>query len=52
MNAVVGVDADQVRIERRMMDLGKGQPVRDDRLAEVFAAIDNDISGVNQARLK
>jgi hypothetical protein len=32
VGAEIGIDADQVGVERRVMDLRQRQPVRDDRL--------------------
>ncbi len=32
MDSEIGVDPDQVGIERRMMDFRQRQPIRDDRL--------------------
>jgi hypothetical protein len=43
------VYADQVSIERRMMDLGQRQAIRDDRLPKLLVRIHTDVSGIQQA---
>jgi hypothetical protein len=51
MNSVIGVDADQVGIEGRMVDLGQRQPIRDNRLAKLLVRVHDDVSGIEQPRL-
>jgi hypothetical protein len=48
MNSVIGVDANQVGVERRVMNLGKWNAVRDDRLAERFVLVGDDVCGIQQ----
>ena len=43
MDAVIGVDANQVGIERRVMDFRKGNAIRDDRLAELLVLVGDDV---------
>ena len=51
VDAVIGVDADQVGIEGRMMDLRQRQAIRDDRLPKLLVRIHDDVSGIEQPRL-
>jgi hypothetical protein len=51
MDAEISIDADQVGVERRVMDFGQRQPIRDDGLTKLLVGIDNDVSGIKQARL-
>jgi hypothetical protein len=44
----VGVDSDQVVVERGVVDLGQGDAVGDDRLPEQLMRISHDVSGVQQ----
>ena len=46
MQSVIGVDADQMGVERRVMDFGKRNAVRNHRLAELFVFVRNDVSRI------
>jgi hypothetical protein len=46
--AAVGVDADQVVVERRVVDLRESDTVSDDRLAEQLIGIGHDVGCVQQ----
>ena len=50
VNSVIRVEADQVGVERRMMDLGQRQAMRDHRLSEVLVCVDDDVGGIDQSR--
>src|SRR4051794_21065602 len=49
MDAVVGIDTDQVCIERCMMDFRQRQPVGDHRLPVLLVRIHYDMRGVEQS---
>jgi hypothetical protein len=51
VDAEIWVNPDQVGIERRMMDLGQRQAIRDDRLPQLLIGIHDDVSGTEQTRL-
>jgi hypothetical protein len=46
------VDADQVVVERGMVDLGKGDAVGDDRMAEKLVGIGRDVGRVQQVIIR
>jgi|SRR6516164_1301327 hypothetical protein len=48
LNSVIGVDADQVGVESRVMELGQRQSVRDDRLPKLLVCIHDDVRGIEQ----
>jgi hypothetical protein len=47
-DAAVGVDADQMVVERGMVDLREGDPVGDDRLAQQLSRVGHDMRRVQQ----
>ena len=51
MQPVVRVDADQMGVERGVMDLGKRNAVRNHRLAKLLVPVRDDMSRVEQQRL-
>ncbi|MGY3530757.1 hypothetical protein ACVISU_003525 [Bradyrhizobium sp. USDA 4452] len=51
MDSVVWIDADQVCIERRMMNFRKRKTVLDERLAKLFISVGHDVGGIEQSRL-
>lgn len=51
VDAVTGIDADQMRIEGGVVDLGQGHPVLDNRLTQQFILVRNDVRGVEEERL-
>ena len=44
----IGIDADQMSVERRMMNLRERNAVRNDRLAELLILVRDDVRGVEQ----
>jgi len=52
MDAKIRVDADQVSIEGRMVDFGERQTIRDDRLPQLLVRIHDDVSGIEEPRLR
>ena len=46
MDAEIGVDADQVGVEGRMVELRQRQPIRDDRLTKLLMLIDDDVCSI------
>jgi len=51
MDAVVGIDTDQIGIEGSMMDLGQREPVGDHRLSKFFVTVGDDVCGIQQPAL-
>ena len=51
VHAIVRIDADQVGVERGMVDLGQRQAVGHDRLAQQFVPVGNDMRRIEQAML-
>ena len=48
MNLEIRIDANQMRIERRMVSLGKWNPVRNNWLSKFLVLIRNDMCGIEQ----
>lgn len=48
MQSIVRIDADKVRVERRMMNLRKRDSVCHDRLAKLFITVFHDVSGIQE----
>lgn len=46
VNSVIGFDADQVRVERRVVNFAQRQPVRDHRLPVLLVSVHDDVGGV------
>ena len=51
MNSKIGVDADQMGVEGRVMELRQRQAIRDHRLPQLFIRIHNDVGRIEQSRL-
>ena len=49
VHSIIRIDADQVDVERCMVDLGQRQAVRHDRLAQQFVLVGNDVRRIEQA---
>jgi hypothetical protein len=52
MDAEIRVDPDQVGIEGRMMNFGQRQTIRDDWLPQPLISIHQDVSGIEEPRLR
>ena len=52
VQSIVGIDADQVRIKRRVMDFGERQAILYDRLSKPLVLIGNDVCGVEKSLLR
>src|SRR5262249_6010958 len=52
MNPEIRVDADQIGIERGMVNLRQRQAVRDDWLTKLLVGINNDVCRIEEPRLR
>jgi hypothetical protein len=52
VDAEIGVDADQVRVERRVVQLRQRQTIGDYGLTKLLVAINDDMRGVEQPRFR
>jgi hypothetical protein len=52
VDAVIGVDADEMGVEGGVVDFREGETVRDHRLAHEFVAVIDDVGGIEQQRLR
>ena len=52
MNSVVGIDADEMSVERRMVDFRQWQSICHNRLTPLLVAIFDDVSGIEQQRFR
>ena len=52
MQSIVRVDADQMSVERGVMNLRKRNAVRNDRLAETLILVRDDVRGIQQQRFR
>ena len=50
MDAEIGIDADQVGVEGRVMELRQRQAIRDHWLPKLLVRVHNDVSGIEQPR--
>ena len=50
MDTKVGIDTDEVCIERCMVDLRERQPIWHDRLSELLILVGNDMGGIQEQR--
>ena len=51
MQAEVRIDADEMSVERRVMDFRQREPIADDRLAKAFVFVGDNVRGVEQQGL-
>ena len=51
MDMQVGIDANQARVEGRVVDLGHGHAVAQVRLAQRLVTVRNDVRRIDQSRL-
>ena len=49
VQSIIWIDADQVCIERRVMDLGQRQAIRHDRLPKPLVLVRYDVRSVEQS---
>ena len=52
VDSVIGVDADQMGVEGRMLDFGPRQAIRNDRLPKLLVRIHDNVSRVEQSRIR
>ena len=52
MDAEIRVDPDQLGVKGCMMELRQRKAIRDDRLPKLLVSIDNDVSGIEQPRIR
>ncbi len=52
MHPDVGIDPDEARIERGVMDLGQWNAIRDDRVRRALVAVRDDGGSVEKHRLR
>ena len=50
MDAIIGIDTDQVRIERGMVDFRQRQPIGDHRLPVLLIGVHHDVRGIEQRK--
>jgi len=50
MQAVIWIDPDQMRVERRVMNLGHGEAVRNYGMAETLVLVRHNVRRVQQQR--
>jgi hypothetical protein len=51
VQAIIRIDADQMRVERRVMDFGQRDAIGHDGLAEPLVLVGDDVGGIEKKRL-